>query len=521
MRRNLQASERAKAYFGRPGFSRMLSLMWKKYESLERIGGKAVVKCATEEECEAINLFFGWNYKEGDTIRIGLQRFEEELSDSPFPYRLTELHQLLEATPLLTKSEKRMMRQREWQHLFLHLRNVHGDELPAYVDGWLRRLEGGDGQGYRTLKEVFLADPMGAEAELGRAVRALIILFSERPSLAVGPIALSTIRLPVLAAKASGDSHALDWKQPAGRLLFYALRERLSEAELEAGQPEGRERGKGFEENVSSSGSSRIGHSNMLADHEEESKALTEGSEVQAEDNEDIVADSLAIREVYRSVGIADDDLSSLVYVYIPRLGLSPEPTVWTLRQVEKIKGTDVPQCSALYVVENPSIFSTLLDITAEWMRSAEAVRLEGNRTSMLNSVSSLPVPVLICTSGPTSAAALRWIQLCLDHSGNRCPIYYSGDFDVKGLVMGSSLAHRFPEHYVPWRFDLSTYREMAEGHPGPSFGHTDLSKLAKLIIPWDEELQLEMSSYKVKLFQEAFISLLAEDWLQAVSRSQ
>lgn len=460
----------------------MLSLMWQKYESLERVGGQAIVERATAEECEAINLFFGWDYKPGETIRVSLKRFEEELKDSAFPFRLKELHFLLEGTPLQTKSEKRMLQNTEWCRLFTSVRGEYGTELSVFVSEWLQRLEEGFGQGCRTLKELFMTNPAEAETALRHAVRALDILFTGNCNFSVGGISLRTIRLPVLAAMASGDSHALDWKQPAGRLLFYALRERQSDDHVPVDM-----------DNFETDGNETI---TSLASSYGLSSDKTVPSEV----------DTLAMREIYRSAGISDDDLSSLVYVYIPQPDKLPEPNVWTLRQVEAMK--EFPGCSALYIVENPSVFSTLLDITEQWLQK------EAGSGSLL---SSAP-PALLCTSGPASAAALRWIQRSLGHSGETCPIYYSGDFDVQGLTMGITLAHRFPDHFVPWRFDTTLYRSIIANHPGPSFEPAALSNLNKLYIPWDEQLASEMTSYKVKLFQESFVSLLAQDWLQACS---
>lgn len=482
MIRNREASEKARAYFRRPGFQRMLSLMWQRYERLERVGGQAVVEGATAEECEAINLFFGWDYKPGETIRVSLKKFEDELKDSAFPFCLKELHLLLEGTPLQTKSEKKMLQNTEWRRLFASVRGEYGTELPVFAAEWLQRLEEGFGQGCRTLKELFMINPVEAETALRHAVRALDILFMENSRLSVGGISLRTIRLPVLAAMVSGDSHALDWKQPAGRLLFYALRERQSDDHVP--------------EDMENFGT--VGHETMvsLASSHGLSLDKTVPSEV----------DTLAMREVYRSAGISDDDLSSLVYVYIPEPDKLPEPNVWTLRQVEAME--EFPRCSALYIVENPSVFSTLLDITEQWLRK------EAGSRSLL---SSAP-PALLCTSGPASAAALRWIQRSLGYSGESCPIYYSGDFDVQGLTMGVTLAHRFPGHFVPWRFDTTLYCSIIANHPGPSFEPAALSNLTKLDIPWDVELTHEMTSYKMKLFQESFVSLLAQDWLQSCS---
>ncbi|MBN2983238.1 DUF2399 domain-containing protein [Cohnella algarum] len=168
---------------------------------------------------------------------------------------------------------------------------------------------------------------------------------------------------------------------------------------------------------------------------------------------------TLKLRELYRSFGILDDDLSSIVYWYFSDWRESAIPTVWTLRQVDSEKR--IPACLRIYVVENPAVFSTILD-------SLNSCANEGGEPA-----------ALLCTSGPASAAAIRWIQRCLDISGGDCRIYYYGDFDVKGLVMGQTLYRLFPGRFVPWRFDAKTYREADEKCLlGLSFESAELDKL-------------------------------------------
>lgn len=452
--------ERAIKYFRHVGFQQMLTKIWKRYESLERVGGQVAVEQPTAEECEAINSFFGWNYKAGQSIAISLEVFERELTESPFPNTILQLHSVLTGKVLLTKSEKRMLREQEWLQIFTRFEDgLGGESLHRSVMEWLGRLKLGEGQGYRTLLEQFKLGHGQAGYVLDIAVRALNAVLRDERKMNIGTFSLPSIRLPVLAVQVCGDSHALDLSQPAGRLLLYALRERLA----------GKQGGLEVED------------------------ILEEGTEVSI--------DSLKIREIYRSAGIADDDISSLVYTYIPEFNVAVKPAVWTLRQVEIM--TEVPVCTGLYVVENPAVFSTLLDISAEWMM--------GTGTAMTST------PMLICTSGPASAAALRLIQRILERSGEGCKLYYSGDYDVKGLAMGLVLSKRFEAHFVAWRFDLSTYMWGVENGMGPAFDDSEKTKLQRVVIPWEPRLNTALIEHGHKLYQESFISLLALDWLDNV----
>jgi uncharacterized protein (TIGR02679 family) len=449
-----RSEEKARQYFNRPGFRRMLSLLWKRYEVLERIGGQITVGRAQEEECEAINAFLGKYYRPGQSILLKLEDFQNELRESAFPFSIPELHQIIEGFPLLTRSEKNTLRQKAWTQMFTDVKEHIGEE-PAYVRVWLRQLHEGSAPGYRTLLEQFRIDHTQAGISIQHAAKSLCILFSSvSDDTAISPVpSTPLIRLPYLAVMATGDSHALDWKRPAGRLLYYALRDRRMDD---------------------------VGDDLLQTNLDEMAH------------EEDHVMDTLTMREVYRSSGIADDDLSAIVHIYIPLIDHLPVPSVWTLRQIELMK--PVPNISAIYVVENPAVFSMLLDASND--------RLIGIREGRLSLNS--PMPMLVCSSGPASAAALRLFRIIIEESSQVCPIFYSGDFDVKGLEMGVVLANRFPEQFNSWRFDVSTYLESRLNFPnGPEFSKTELNRLFQYKVPWDTELTLTMYKQGHKIFKK------------------
>ena len=63
----------------------------------------------------------------------------------------------------------------------------------------------------------------------------------------------------------------------------------------------------------------------------------------------------------------------------------------------------------------------------------------------------------MVCTSGWPSTAALKLLQMFVDQSpDNR--LYYSGDFDLKGLQIAASLMARYVGRCYPWRFDVASY---------------------------------------------------------------
>lgn len=463
-------AEKAREYFRRPGFERILAEIWKRYSALGRAGGHVKICELTEAECDCLNGFFGWNEQAGNDRAIFLKDFEAELGRCPFPPTIARLHEALMGQPLRTKEELQELQSRNWSSLFEPalglLRNAAPFPNGEALQEWLRQVQEGRTRGYRTVREQFQASAVQAEAALLQACRGLIhVLSSAREP-------MERIRLPVLAGSLTGDSHAFDLKTTAGRLLWFGLQAVRSEA---------------------SQGS------DVADDPEPE----LDYAETEAADSL-LLPDSLQIREVYRAWGIADDDISSWVHVYAGIPGKAAIPQMFTLRQVEAGKLEAILPVRRIYAVENPSIFSTLMDITERM------APLSGHETK------GAP-PLLICTSGQPSLACLQLIHriLGMPDSGGR--LYYSGDFDLKGLEMGQQFARRFPDFFVPWRFDSRTY--LTATPKGPSFTAQELARLSTLQISWDSGLIERLQMSGTKCFQETFVSGLAEDWIQYIRR--
>lgn len=465
---------RAAAYFRRTGFRRPLGAVWRKYVSLGRIGGRAILENATEEECESLGAFFGTYYRVGDSIPIPLERFDLELRESAFGIGLLELHLALEGKPLLTKGELQAGEGRLWQRLFADVREAEQNVLVANSAGssWLEEMELGTGPGLRTLRDCYKADPEEARAALVATARALCLLqdIGEREGLA------QPIRLPVLAARISGDAHMLDPNRPAGRLLIAALRRRLG---LEAAGAD------------------------LMSDPDTADDEMPIGADDPSVSGERAMesvdgSESLRLRELYRRAGILDDDLSSIVHWFVPQTGRPALPTVWTLRQVEAESAERFPSCSRIYAVENPAVFSTILDAldTAEVGAGGHTI-------------------ALVCTSGPASAAAIRWLQRCLDVSPPTCRLYYAGDFDIKGLMMAQTLQRLWPELFIPWRFDSAAYLEVSARCPGPAFDSAEVERLGNMSVRWDDGLCALMRQTGRKAHQEAMIEGLLQDYTE------
>ncbi|HUC92072.1 MAG TPA: TIGR02679 domain-containing protein [Paenibacillus sp.] len=462
-------AEKTRSYFLKPGFRRMLAEVWRRYAGLEKVGGHAVIAAATAEECDAVNTFFGWNRKPGETIKVPLHLFERELENSSFPYTLAELHAVLTGKPLLTKTDRELLAREAWAAVFREVRETllgEGERIHSQLNEWLERLMQGAAGGYRTLKELMRESPAAAVRQLTYAARAFNVILTGDAGVRSGSLQLRSIRLPVLAAQVSGDAHALDRTRPAGRLFFQALKESV--------------------------------HGNEVGD------SPVEGSFYNAVSDATAGLDSLLVRDIYRTAGIADDDISSIVHFYDPNGERPVLPGVLTLRQVEAAERFE--PFTDVYVVENPPVFSTLVDLAEAGMRAGTELSSGAHR------------PLLLCTSGPASAAALRLIDRFIEHGRWSGRLFYSGDFDIKGLEIGNVLAARYRERFTEWRFGAGTYAHGVEGNGRRlSFTGEERVRLGKFKALWDAWLADDMVKSGYKLFQEQIVSMLGADWLNAL----
>jgi len=473
---------RARRYFGEPGFARLLREIWRRYASLGRVGGTAVVSDPSAEELEAVHGFMGSYRRPGERLEVKLANFEQELRTSVFELTIPQLHELLTGSVLLTNAERRELLEQDWLAVFDEARAMLAaeDERYAELARWLNRLRDGQASAYRTLREAWKADRVLASRQLGWAIAAWRRLIDTDATRG------EPCRLPVLAAAVAGDPHALDRTTAAGRLLFQALREWTGQDGTSArDEPTVTAEGSDID-TMQAQASAAAGTS---ASHAAEEQEAAQG------------IDSLAAREIYRQAGIRDDDISSLVHLCRP----GEQPHVLTLREVEALEA--LPSAECLYVVENPAVFSSLADGTLGARKAAQPGE------SMLDEAP----PLLVCTSGPASAAALRLFDRMAD-SGQLARLYYSGDYDVKGIAIGSVLAQRYPYLYAPWRFGQATYADACEAlqTAGVAFTDAEHRRLLRMAAVWDSSLCPALAERGRKLFQEELLERLLADWLRA-----
>lgn len=109
---------------------------------------------------------------------------------------------------------------------------------------------------------------------------------------------------------------------------------------------------------------------------------------------------------------------------------LRTEAATLTLTNLARLTAGDSPSGKA-YLVENQMVFSQLCD-SAERFHSP-----------------------LICTSGQPTVAVFRLLDL-LTAAGTQ--LFYSGDFDGKGLSIAAQLLKRYPKHLHLWHMGPEDY---------------------------------------------------------------
>ncbi|MGZ6368288.1 MAG: TIGR02679 family protein [Ktedonobacteraceae bacterium] len=265
-------------------------------------------------------------------------------------------------------------------------------------------------------------------------------------------------RLALFAQRTCGDPHALDSNMPAGRLLLLALNDLAQGLEENSSQP-----------------------TKTPQDREQELRLYKDAGLLV-----DTVSSSVAIFNLASAI-YHNDASDPLVQAAGKRVLLLP------MRQLLEWKCL-TPASTRIYMFENPQVFEEVI--------------------SALESASSLPT--LVCTSGWPSAATLRLLDQLLEESPDNC-LYYSGDFDLKGLQIATYLAARYPGRCHPWHFDATSYEVAlkADGIEAPSGELKMLSALPEVFKP----LVKKMQEKQKWAFQEGIVELLVND-LRASSYS-
>ncbi len=453
----MNEEEAVRQYFGQPGYMRFLAQLQRRYTtSTAGARGYVTLVNVTEQERCVLDEFYGVYSAPipNETKRYSVKQFEKHLQQSRFALSIPDLLTILQGEAVRTQQEMKDIADAEWKAMIREV--LDSAKLPRdaeHIRGWAAGLCEESMPGARTLRRVFAQSASEARRCLQQCLTALALL----EQVAVR----KPIRLPILAAQATGDAHALDWKYPLGRLFWWGLTTIHGRPSIEVDEGEGEETG---------------------------------GS--------DSSLQAFAIRDGYRRGGVADDDLSSQVMLYAPGLFGPSGERVLTLRQVEQLADRSLGATIRIYMVENPSVFAELVDAVLD--------RPRPNSTAMEGLV-------ILCGNGQPSAAVIKLLDwlVSLDPGAE---LHYSGDLDPAGLSIAQGLQRRYSKVFRAWHMDCGLYERYAPR--GIPLSETERNRIVQANYAWDHSLADRMLEKGTKLHQELWAMELQRDivaWLDRV----
>ena len=188
------------------GFDRVMKLLLEKFERYGEGKGKISLKDADKEECEALNGFLTPKkfYRPPD-ISFKISDFEKAIADSR--YSEVSLKDLLEEyfhKSIMKNSDKKQAEQAEIQNFFGKFKNTE----------WIGDVLAKKNGGYKLILNEYKADRSSAEFMIQNVIKAVESRFEKD---------FSPVKLSVLSAEITGNSHYFDYDNTSGKLLLDAI----------------------------------------------------------------------------------------------------------------------------------------------------------------------------------------------------------------------------------------------------------------------------------------------------------
>lgn len=388
------------------GYDRLFREIKRKYRSMGYLGGKVTLRRITLAEAEALTGLLNRSYDSGTDGIIRVSEIEQGLAKTKFfEVPLLNILEGYLGESLVSKKEEQLQNQRAWDAFWEELLvETNGyNHLPA--NEWLQALSQHSGAGAKAVRQWWNASPEDVKQWLLNIVKALHYLDG------IGQVAY--IRLAVLSAHTTGNPHAFDMNTPSGRLLLYAL--------------------------------CHIGEKNVPTNSEDIMQILYDYR---------ILRDDLSSQVVFCGIFGKNTGSNSEVGSKKEVVGL-PLRTIVRYTDFEPFIRND--SLRRVWIVENPSVFSSILD---RWEQEYGSDNL----------------PPLVCSSGQFSLAVLA---LCDRLVSAGYDLYYSGDFDPEGFQMAVRLWRRYgTEKLQFWRYTPEDYISVPQDFHIEEWRWNNLQKL-------------------------------------------
>lgn len=354
--------------------------MREKYASLGHFGGKIVLTKLTLEEKIQLGGFLQKDYNDNKTITLSMTALQKALEESRFSdFTWEEIVEQYFGEPLLVKKELEQSKVEQKQDFFQMIKEEY---VGVRGKQWFETVieNKNIASGYQLLQQQYKKD----KEELGSTLQNFFYAIEQLPR-----FQNEVKRLPVFASRMTGNPHFFDESTVAGKLLLYFIQDY-------------------FEITIEELGDSRPEKRNRL---------------------------------LYEA-GILNDDLSNYVLTYglhgtmqngklhegiegYYRLKEPLQLTLLTIQNLDKIWGNEI-----IYVVENPAVFSMLIERNTE--------------------ISA------ICTNGQLRLSTM----LLMDQLQESSLFYYAGDFDPEGLLIAQTLKQRYGKKLHLWKYQKGYYEK-------------------------------------------------------------
>lgn len=462
--------QKAIEFFQQAHLIRLLDRLREKYVELGHVGGQIVLEESSAEERRNLASLLGKPAYRNTTLRIRLLDVDTALRQSGFACTLPELLAAFFSEELLLTRPIQRATRRAQQEGFHGALTTIVQSIPEGTAGhrWLC-------EGLHGLEWLYTRAKNTSSEEQARQ---LAITRYVAEALNQLPQAGMTERLALFAQRTSGDPHALDSTTVAGRLFLLALADLAQIAT-----------------DIKTTVGTEVSH--PFTPSEYDSSAMTETTKQRGMRHREQEL------QLYLSANLLTDTISSTVAVCNLKQALTVDNTpdallaaagtrilVLPLRQLLDWRAV-YPTCADIYLVENPQVFEEIVAALA----TSEAAFL----------------PTVICTAGWPSVAALTLLDL-LTVKMPDCHLHYSGDFDLKGLQIATSLLTRYPQQCDLWRFDSASYQQALQhgGNPAPA---NDLATLQSLPVLF-KSLITTIQEQAMWAYQEGITQLLRDDIL-------
>lgn len=407
----------------RKGYKRILGAIVKKYQSLGRLSGFIVLESLSDEEA-AVLAPLDYQVMAERRCKISVQKFISYFCEGKFAK--ADFMKILEAyygskieTHKVKKEQVEQKKQTFYQKITERLNNTA-------VKKWFRAALDSKESGYYLIHSLYSQD----KAELQDVIEAI-----DRGQDLLEKKEEEWFQLPLLASQTTGNAHYFDLNKTAGKLLLYELAFKAQR------------------------------------NYPEDLQAINQLLESQG-----IIRDEISNSTVCYGINAIAEGVNKPWHLFW-ELGEPLQLSLCNLKGITKITAPD----SRVYIVENPTVFTSLLEV----------VKREN--------------AALICTSGQINTSAYKILDY-LKQSGT--VMYYNGDFDPEGLQIADKLKKRYKDQLQLWHYEVTDYLRIK--------GRVSVEeRISKLESVESEELMLladEIKKQKMAGYQELLINQLSKD---------